>query len=107
MTQPPPPPREASSARLISVVSEIDDPTPVVPPTDPSLGAELEEQALFAEAQEQQAEAGAASLEDEIRAAAYQRYLRRGSGAGDAESDWLEAEAELKARAARRNPEVR
>ena len=38
--------------------------------------------------------------EEEIRHRAYQRYLRRGGGDGQAFDDWLEAEQELKSQGA-------
>ncbi|MEW6251454.1 MAG: DUF2934 domain-containing protein [Planctomycetota bacterium] len=34
--------------------------------------------------------------EEQIRARAYEIYLRRNGGCGDAHSDWLQAEAELR-----------
>ncbi len=38
-----------------------------------------------------------APSEEQIRARAYQIYLRRNGGPGDAHSDWTQAEAELRA----------
>ncbi len=39
--------------------------------------------------------------EDQIRARAYEIFLRRNGGPGDAHSDWLQAERELKAEMSR------
>ena len=36
--------------------------------------------------------------EEQIRARAYQIFLRRNGGPGDAHSDWVQAERELKAK---------
>jgi len=40
----------------------------------------------------------AASREERIRRAAYEAYVRRGDGPGDAEQDWLQAEAQVDGR---------
>ena len=39
-----------------------------------------------------------ATLEEQIRQRAYQLYLERGAANGDAEEDWLRAEAEIRGR---------
>lgn len=38
--------------------------------------------------------------EEQIRQGAYERFLRRGDGPGDAQTDWLDAEADVDARQA-------
>uniref|UniRef100_UPI0040397BD7 DUF2934 domain-containing protein n=1 Tax=Variovorax sp. BK018 TaxID=3450241 RepID=UPI0040397BD7 len=40
----------------------------------------------------------AASREERIRRAAYDAYVRRGDGPGDAQQDWLQAEAQIDGR---------
>jgi hypothetical protein len=43
----------------------------------------------------------AAPSEEQIRARAFQIYQRRNGGAGDAQSDWIQAERELRAELSR------
>lgn len=48
-----------------------------------------------------ESDASAIELDLKIRHRAYELYLRRGDGPGDATQDWLQAEAELNASATR------
>ena len=45
-----------------------------------------------------------ASRDDRIREIAYQKYVARGNEGGDAATDWFEAEAEVGADEAEREP---
>lgn len=44
-----------------------------------------------------QTRTSAAPTDEQIRARAFQIYQRRGGGPGDAQSDWIQAERELRA----------
>jgi Protein of unknown function (DUF2934) len=90
-TEPVPPGAQLPASETQAIAAEADDPRAVA--TDPGPRPE----SLDALTYESTSMASEPS-EHDIRLRAYQRYLERGGGHGQAFEDWVEAEKELRTR---------
>ncbi|WP_026346444.1 DUF2934 domain-containing protein [Variovorax atrisoli] len=85
--------RRNSGEAVATAAGAMQEQTPP-PPTD----TPAPQQEQRSEQSAQDGREDAASREERIRRAAYDAYVRRGDGPGDAEQDWLQAEAQIDGR---------